>query len=43
LPSSSAPFLADFHWSREKVSIMVSVNIFLYRFPAPAAGILADR
>ncbi len=37
------PILDEFHWSRGNISIMMSLNIFVYGFLAPVAGILADR
>lgn len=38
-----SPLLDEFGWSRGNISIMLSLNIFVYGFLAPAAGILADR
>jgi len=38
-----SPILDEFAWSRGNVSIMLSLNIFVYGFLAPIAGILADR
>jgi sugar phosphate permease len=37
------PILEEFAWSRGNVSIMLSLNIFIYGFAAPLAGTLADR
>ena len=37
------PILEEFTWSRGNISIMMSLNIFIYGFLAPLAGILADR
>jgi len=37
------PILEEFTWSRGNISIMMSLNIFIYGFLAPVAGILADR
>jgi MFS family permease len=37
------PILEEFHWSRGNISIMMSLNIFIYGFLAPVAGTLADR
>ena len=37
------PILEEFHWSRGNISIMMSLNIFIYGFMAPVAGTLADR
>jgi len=37
------PILEEFSWSRGNISIMMSLNIFIYGFLAPVAGILADR
>lgn len=37
------PILDEFGWSRGNISIMMSLNIFVYGFLAPVAGILADR
>jgi sugar phosphate permease len=38
-----SPILDEFAWSRGNISIMLSLNIFVYGFLAPVAGILADR
>lgn len=38
-----SPILEEFGWSRGNISIMLSLNIFIYGFLAPLAGILADR
>ena len=37
------PILEEFHWTRGNISIMMSLNIFIYGFMAPVAGTLADR
>jgi sugar phosphate permease len=37
------PILEEFRWSRGNISIMMSLNIFVYGLLAPVAGILADR
>jgi sugar phosphate permease len=37
------PILEEFHWSRGNISIMMSLNIFVYGVLAPVVGILADR
>ncbi len=38
-----SPILEEFAWSRGNISIMISLNIFVYGFLAPVAGTLADR
>ena len=38
-----SPILEEFGWSRGNISIMMSLNIFIYGFLAPLAGTLADR
>jgi sugar phosphate permease len=38
-----SPILNEFGWSRANVSIMLSLNIFIYGLLAPLAGALADR
>ncbi len=38
-----SPILEEFGWTRGNVSIMLSLNIFVYGFLAPLAGTLADR
>lgn len=38
-----APILSEFGWSRGSVSIMLSLNVFIYGFMAPLAGLLVDR
>jgi len=35
--------LQEFPWSRGNIAIMFSLNIFIYGFLAPVAGMLADR
>jgi len=37
------PILEEFKWSRGNISIMMSLNILIYGFLAPVAGILAER
>ena len=37
------PILEEFNWSRGNISIMLSLNVFMYGFAAPVAGTLADR
>ncbi len=37
------PILEEFSWSRGNISIMMSLNILIYGFLAPVAGILAER
>jgi len=38
-----SPILDEFGWTRGSISIMLSLNILIYGFLAPLAGILADR
>jgi sugar phosphate permease len=38
-----SPILSEFGWSRGNISIMLSLNIFIYGLLAPLAGALADR
>jgi sugar phosphate permease len=37
------PILEEFSWSRGNISIMMSLNVLIYGFVAPVAGILAER
>jgi sugar phosphate permease len=38
-----SPILEEFSWSRGNISLMFSLNIFIYGLLAPVAGIFADR
>jgi len=38
-----SPILDEFGWSRANISVMFSLNIFIYGLLAPVAGILAGR
>jgi sugar phosphate permease len=38
-----SPILEEFSWSRGNISLMFSLNIFIYGFLAPVAGTFADR
>jgi MFS family permease len=38
-----SPILEEFSWSRGNISLMFSLNIFIYGFLAPVAGAFADR
>jgi sugar phosphate permease len=42
-PVFFSPILKEFGWSRGNVAIMLSLNIFIYGFMAPIAGVLASR
>jgi sugar phosphate permease len=37
------PILEEFSWSRGNISIMMSLNVLIYGFLAPVAGMLAER
>jgi sugar phosphate permease len=37
------PILEEFGWSRGNISIMMSLNVLIYGFSAPVAGLLAER
>jgi sugar phosphate permease len=42
-PVFFTPILEEFRWSRGDISIMMSLNILIYGFLAPVAGMLAER
>ena len=37
------PILTEFGWFRGSTALMLSLNILVYGFTAPVAGILVDR